>query len=100
MSDLACQQTRIKVWTHDPEKIEAAILAGEEQGEDFTKYGANEFAVDFIRQSGFWDQLLVKPEQGENGKGWQKIAGIAVLLELLHVGHLAKAEKVIRNSLA
>ena len=98
MSDLACQQTRIKVWTHDPEKIEAAILAGEEQGEDFTKYGANEFAVDFIRQSGFWDQLLVKPEQGENGKGWQKIAGIAVLLELLHVGHLAKAEKVIRDA--
>jgi len=89
--------TEIKVWTRNQEMVEAAILAGQEQDEAFTKYGANEFAVDFLRQSGLWDQLLVKPKQRENGKGWQKIASIAVLLELLHVGHLAKAEKVIKD---
>ncbi|OGF32120.1 hypothetical protein A3H09_00295 [Candidatus Falkowbacteria bacterium RIFCSPLOWO2_12_FULL_45_13] len=89
----------IKVWTHNPEKVEAAILAGEEQEEDLTKYGANEFAVDFLKQSGLWGPLLVKPDRGkENGKDWKKIAGIAILLELLHVGHLAKAEKVIKDT--
>ena len=91
--------TEIKVWTHDPEKVEAAILAGEEHEEVFTEYGANEFALDFLRRSGLWDHLLVKPNYGkDNGKDWQKTAGIAVLSELLHVGHLAKAEKVIKDA--
>lgn len=89
----------IKVWTHDPEKVEAAILAGEEQKETITKYGANEFALDFLRRSGLWDQLLVKPNRSkENGKDWKKIAGIAALLELIHVGHLARAEKIIKDA--
>lgn len=89
----------IKVWTHNPEAVEKAILEGEEHEEVFTEYGANEFAVDFLRQSGLWDSLLVKPDRGkENGKDWKKIGGIAILLELLHVGRLAKAEKVIKDA--
>ena len=64
-----------------------------------TQYGANEFAVDFLKRNEIWDQLLHKPKhKKENGKDWRKIAGIAVLLELLHVGKLCKAEKVIKDS--
>ena len=89
----------IKVWTHDPSAAEAALLAGEETDDVLTQYGANEFAVDFLRQSGLWAELLVKPKHGkDNGKDWQKIGGIAALAELLHVGQLAKADKVIKDA--
>jgi len=90
---------KIKIWTDNAEAVEASILAGEEHDAILTEYGANEFAVDFLRRSGLWDQLLVKPEQGkENGKDWRQIGGIAILHELLHVGHLAKADKVIKDA--
>lgn len=92
-------EREIKVWTPNFEVVEKAILERKEDEEILTQYGTNEFAVDFLRQSGLWDALLVKPERGkENGKDWRKVAGIAALLELLHVGHLAKAEKVIKDA--
>jgi len=89
----------IRVWTHEPEAVAAAILAGEETEDTTTQYGVNEFAVDFLRQNGIWEKLLVKPRQGKNnGKDWRKLAGIAILSELLHVGQLAKADKVIKDA--
>jgi hypothetical protein len=88
-----------KVWMCNLQAAETALLAGEKTEEVLTQYGANEFAVDFLRQSGLWDELLVKPKRGkDNGKDWKKIAGIAILSELLHVGQLAKADKVIKDA--
>src|SRR3989339_89625 len=93
------KETKIKVWTNNTTAVENAILKGEETEATLTEYGANEFAVDFLKQSGLWAKLLVKPQQGkENGKDWKKIAGIAVLSELRHVGHLAQADKVIKDA--
>ncbi|MEK7376933.1 MAG: transposase [Candidatus Margulisiibacteriota bacterium] len=89
----------IKVWGHNTEAVEEIILDGKENEVMMTAYGANEFAVDFLKRSGIWEHLLVKPKQGkENGKDWRKISGIAVLAELLHVGHLSRADKVIKDS--
>lgn len=89
----------IKIWTHNIKSAEEAILSGEEIKEELTQYGANEFALDFLMRSGIWKQLLEKPVQGKgNGKDWKKTAGIAVLMELVHMGHLAKADKVIKDA--
>jgi hypothetical protein len=91
--------TEIKVWTHNPEAVEEVVLSGGKIDEEMTQYGANEFAVDFLKQSGIWEQLLVKPKRGkDNGKDWKKLGGIATLLELLHIGHLAKADKVVKDA--
>jgi len=92
-------EERIKVWTADQGAVEAMILAGEETDDVLTQYGANEFMVDFLRESGLWEELLIKPGQKkENGKDWKKISGIAILAELLHIGQLAKADKVIKDA--
>ncbi len=89
----------IKVWTNNLEAVETAILAGEETDAVLTEYGANEFALDFLMDSGIWPHLLVKPKEWkDNGIDWKKLGGIAVLTELLHVGHLAKADKVIKDA--
>lgn len=91
--------SEIKIFLHDPEAVREAVLSGKEMEETSTQYGANEFALDFLRQSGIWEHLLVKPCRGkENGKDWRKLSGIAILLELLHMGHLAKADKVIKDA--
>jgi hypothetical protein len=89
----------IKVWTDNAAAVEASILAGEEHEPILTEYGANEFAVDFLRRGGLWEHLLVKPKEWkDNGKDWKKLGGIAILKELLHVGHLAQADKVIKDA--
>ena len=90
---------KIKVWMHNVKSVEEAVLTGKEMKAEDTQYGANEFAVDFLIRSGIWKHLLVKPVQGkENGKDWKKKAGIAILSELLHLGHLSKADKVIKDA--
>ncbi|MBU0502225.1 MAG: transposase, partial [Candidatus Margulisbacteria bacterium] len=90
---------RINVWTNNSEAVEASILSGKANEPVLTEYGANEFAVDFLLQSGLWDHLLVKPKGHKaNGKDWRQLGGIAILHELLHVGHLAKADKVIKDA--
>lgn len=89
----------IKVWTNNAEAVEASILAGREHEPVLTEYGANEFAVDFLMQSQIWPQLLVKPKGWkDNGINWEKLGGIAILMELLHVGHLSQADKVIKDA--
>lgn len=89
----------IKVWTNNLEAVEDAILNGEETDSVLTEYGANEFALDFLIDNGIWPHLLVKPrKRKDNGIDWKKLGGIAVLTELLHVGHLAKADKVIKDA--
>ena len=93
------EEKEIRVWTHAPEAVAAAILEGKETEDTTTQYGVNEFAVDFLKQNGIWEELLVKPKQGKNnGKDWRKLAGIAILSELLHVGQLAKADKVLKDA--
>lgn len=96
---MAEHEQNIRIWTQNNEAVEEAILAGEETESVLTEYGANEFAVDFLMQNKIWPQLLVKPAGwNNNGIDWQKLGGIAILNELLHVGHLAKADKVIKDA--
>src|SRR3989338_1159182 len=50
MMDSDIKEMDIKVWTNNAEAVEASILSGETNEPVLTEYGANEFAVDFLRQ--------------------------------------------------
>src|SRR3989339_683662 len=90
----------IKIWTQNREQVSDSILKGAEIEETLTHYGANEFAIDFLMHNGIWKQLMMEPKRGKNnnGKDWKKLSGMAILLELLHVGQLSYADKIIKDA--
>ena len=90
----------IKIWTQNREQVSDSILKGAEIEETLTHYGANEFAIDFLMHNGIWKQLMMEPKRGKNnnGKDWKKLSGMAILLELLPVGQLSYADKIIKDA--
>jgi len=45
----------LKVWVRKEEEIEEAIINGEEVEVVESDFGANEFLLDFLKESGVWD---------------------------------------------
>lgn len=87
-----------KVWILDENQVEGDVLAGKGYEEAGTCFGENELVVDLLRETGLWEQLMtLKPKVRPNGVPWQRLNGILILKELLHVGKLQHIGKVIRD---
>jgi len=89
----------LKVWLRNEAEIEAAIAQGEEVEVVESAYGANEFILDFLKDSGLWDILTqMKPAmKKDNGYPSPVILGTVVMKELLSIGKLAGMGKVITD---
>ena len=64
-----------------------------------SEYGRNEHLVEYLRQSGWWEQLTAfRPTLGKaNGKSPEALNGAWVLVNLAHVGHLEHADPLLRD---
>ncbi|MCK4617272.1 hypothetical protein KAT45_00065 [Candidatus Aerophobetes bacterium] len=89
----------LKVWLRNEKEIEEAIINGEETQVIESDFGANEFVIDFLKESGLWDILTRIPiKMGKNnGYSGNVILGILILKELMAVGKIAAAGKIIQD---
>ncbi|MCD6471821.1 transposase [Candidatus Aerophobetes bacterium] len=89
----------IKVWIRNERKIEEAIINGKEVQVVESDFGANDFLIDFLREAGFWGIITgMKPEiKKGNGYPSKIILGILIMKELLCIGKIAWAGKIIRD---
>ncbi|MFW6114075.1 MAG: hypothetical protein ACOC78_04035, partial [Actinomycetota bacterium] len=81
----------LKVWLRNEAEIEAAIAQGEEVEVVESAFGAYEFILDFLKDSGLWDILTQMKATMKKGNGYPSrvILGTVVLKELLSIGQLA-----------
>ncbi len=89
----------IKVWIRNEKEIEEAIINGEDVQVIESDFGASELLVDFLKEAGFWDILTGMPiKMGKNnGYPGKVILGILILKELMAIGKIAGAGKVIKD---
>jgi len=89
----------IKVWIRNEKEIEEAIINGEEVEVVESDFGASEFVIDFLKEASFWDILTGMPiKMGKNnGYPGKIILGILVLKELMAIGKIAGAGKIIKD---
>ena len=89
----------IKVWIRNEKEIEEAIINGEETQLVESDFGASELVIDFLKETGLWDILTRMPiKMGKNnGYPGKIILGILILKELMAIGKLAGAGKVIKD---
>ena len=89
----------LKVWIRNEKEIEEAIINGEEVEVVESDFGASELLVDFLKESGLWDILTGMPiKMGKNnGYPGKVILGILILKELMAVGKIAGAGKILED---
>jgi len=89
----------IKVWLRNEKEIEEAIINGEETEVLESDFGASELLVDFLKETGFWDIITRMPiKMGKNnGYPGKIILGILILKELMAIGKIAGAGKIIQD---
>ena len=89
----------LKVWIRNEKEIEEAIINGEETQLVESDFGASELLVDFLKETGLWDILTAMPiKMGKNnGYPGKIILGILILKELMAIGKIAGAGKVIKD---
>ena len=89
----------IKVWLRNEKEIEEAIINGEEVEVVESDFGASELLVDFLKETGLWDILTGMPiKMGKNnGYPGKIILGILILKELMAIGKIAGAGKIIQD---
>jgi len=89
----------LKVWIRNEKEIEEAIIDGEEVEVVESDFGASELLVDFLKEAGFWDIITRMPiKMGKNnGYPGKIILGILILKELMAIGKIAGAGKVIQD---
>ena len=89
----------IKVWIRNEKEIEEAIINGEETQVVESDFGASELVIDFLKETGLWDILTRMPiKMGKNnGYPGKIILGILILKELMAIGKIAGAGKVIKD---
>lgn len=90
---------KIKVWVRNEKKIEEAILAGENVEIVESDFGANEFVIDFLKEAGIWDMItgMKASCKKENGYPSRLILGALVMKELLYIGKLSGAGKILED---
>ncbi len=89
----------LKVWIRNERQIEEAIINAEETQVVESDFGANELVIDFLKETGLWDILTRMPiKMGKNnGYPGKIILGILILKELMAIGKIAGAGKVIQD---
>lgn len=89
----------LKVWLRNERQIEEAVINGEETQVIESDFGASELLVDFLKESGFWDIITTMPiKMGKNnGYPGKVVLGILILKELMAVGKIAGAGKIIQD---
>ena len=89
----------IKVWLRNENEIKEAIINGEKIEAVESDFGANEFVIDFLKEAGFWNIITgMKPKMGKNnGYSSDIILGTLIMKELLAIGKLSGAGKVIQD---
>ena len=89
----------LKVWIRNEKEIEEAIVNGEETHLVESDFGASEFLVDFLKESGLWDIITAMPiTMGkDNGYSGRLILGILILKELMAIGKIAGAGKILQD---
>jgi len=89
----------LKVWIRNENEIEEAIINGEETQVVESDFGANEFVIDFLKETGFWDIITgMKPEMKKNnGYPSKIILGTLIMKELLAIGKLSGVGKIIQD---
>ena len=89
----------LKVWVRKEEEIEEAIINGEEVEVVESDFGANEFLLDFLKESGLWDIItqMVPVVKKDNGYPSKIILGTLVMKELLSIGKLSGMGKITRD---
>ena len=89
----------LKVWIRNEKEIEEAIINGEETQVVESDFGASELVIDFLKETGLWDILTRMPiKMGKsNGYPGRVILGILILKELMAVGKIAGAGKIIQD---
>ena len=62
-------------------------------------FGANEFVIDFLKETGLWDIITgMLPKMGkDNGYPSKVILGTLIMKELLCIGKLSGAGKIIKD---
>jgi len=89
----------LKVWIRNEKEIEEAIIDGEEVEVVESDFGASELLVDFLKEAGLWDIITRMPiKMGKNnGYSGKIILGILILKELMAIGKVAGAGKIIQD---
>jgi len=89
----------LKVWIRNEKEIEEAIINGEETQLVESDFGASELVIDFLKETGLWDILTGMPiKMGKNnGYPGKIILGILILKELMAIGKIAGAGKIIKD---
>ena len=89
----------LKVWIRNERKIEEAIVNGEETQVVESDFGANEFVIDFLKETGFWNIITgMNPKiKKDNGYPSKIILGTLIMKELLAIGKLSGAGKIIQD---
>jgi len=89
----------IKVWIRNEKQIEEAIINGEKVEVVESDFGANEFVIDFLKEESLWDIITgMLPKMGkDNGYPSKVILGTLIMKELLCIGKLSGAGKIIRD---
>jgi len=89
----------LKVWIRNERQIEEAIINGEETQLVESDFGASELVIDFLKETGLWDILTRMPiKMGKNnGYPGKIVLGILILKELMAIGKLAGAGKIIKD---
>jgi len=90
-----------KIWVKDQSRCEGAILSGEEVEVIETCYGANDFVIEFFKHSGLWDIAVgLYPDllKKENGKDWRALNGVMLIKELMKIGRVSGAGKVLSDA--
>jgi len=89
----------VKVWIRNEKKLEEAIINGEEVQVVESDFGANEFVIDFLKEAGFWNIITgMKPKMKKNnGYPSKIILGTLIMKELLAIGKLSGAGKILED---
>ena len=89
----------IKVWIRNEKQIEEAIINGEKVEVVESDFGANEFVIDFLKEESLWDIITgMLPKMGkDNGYPSKIILGTLIMKELLAIGKLSGAGKIIKD---
>ncbi len=89
----------LKVWLRNEKEIEEAIINGEETQVVESDFGASELVIDFLKESSLWDILTTMPIRMGKNNGYcgKVILGILILKELMAIGKIARAGKIIQD---
>jgi hypothetical protein len=90
-----------RVWAHEQERCEQAIVRGESVEVMQTSYGENDFILHFLRDSGLWAVLAGMEADGlkrGNGKSPVNLNGVEMIRELAGVDRIQRCGKVLRDT--